>query len=152
MNSLRDPDRSTRKRGLAAIRDAVVKKVSRSGADGDSETMALKKYFADRLAELLIALFGDPVEKCREESLGIYAKGIELGCFDGEDAFAKTASSAVEAVRQRIATPTVIEPSEEIRLGLIELVHALVKRPQASKVVSAILGEIVPILAKGARR
>ena len=41
-------DRSTRKRA-AAIRDAVVKKVSRSGADSDSETAALKRYFADFL-------------------------------------------------------------------------------------------------------
>ncbi len=142
INSLSDSERGTRKRGLSAIKD-VVKKISH-----DKETLG--NFFLEHLAEPLLALFSDPVEKCREVSLDIYTRVIEAGCMDENDAlFSKIATDAFCAVRQRVGVATIVEPSEEIRLGLIELVHVFVKHRKASAFAAAILGDIVHILVRG---
>ena len=152
VNSLSDPDRSTRKRGLSALGDIMfARKARRAPSGGDLDEKVLKRFFVDHLAGPLVGLFGDPVEKCRELSLDMYSKSIDAGFLAEREHFAKAAAGVVRAAQSRLGAPTVVEPSEEIRLSIIAVIRKLVEHTGAECVVGSLLGDIVHVLAQGLR-
>lgn len=113
VNSLSDPNRASRKRGLDGIKTELF------GKDLPCETVT--NMYRD-LQGPLVLLMADPVEKCREITVTIVEKYIEL---TGD--IESTSPLIVPMLVQRLGQQDLIEPSEELRLQLTQLATALVQ-------------------------
>ncbi len=68
INCLHDPDRLTRKGALASLRMALLPQDNGKQPPPPKEE-ALRKFLVDTLLGPLVALFADPMEFCREQSM-----------------------------------------------------------------------------------
>ncbi|NXT01149.1 DAAF5 factor, partial [Jacana jacana] len=84
-------------------------------------------------------LAGDAAERCRELALQLLRHGLSYGDQPGE-----ALPILLPALAQRLCTPQGAEPSEELRLGLVQLLSLLLQRCGAALV--PYLTEVIRIL------
>ncbi|XP_067946084.1 dynein axonemal assembly factor 5-like isoform X2 [Watersipora subatra] len=113
VNSLSDPNRATRKRGLEGIQKELF-----TGSDCNKDALQI---VYKTLQPMSIKLLSDPVEKCRELSITLIQKYIDV-THDAESVL----PSIVPCLVQRLGQQDITEQSEELRLQLSELITTLV--------------------------
>ncbi|XP_053327165.1 dynein axonemal assembly factor 5 [Spea bombifrons] len=132
LNCLNDENKSTRKRALASIQREIEDKRLSSGA--------MQEVFGELLKPLLKCL-SDPMEKCRELSIQIIAH-----CVRNVPRPEEALPYLIPAVAQRLGNPEIVEPSEELRLALTELLALLVE--VCGKKLGPYLDEMIRILQR----
>ncbi|EDV28055.1 uncharacterized protein TRIADDRAFT_53253 [Trichoplax adhaerens] len=109
INCLEDDDRSTRKRAIEKISSETVGRRDQLNQD---ELQDLFKA----IIKPLLKRFSDPVEKCRQLSIKLTSSFLSKVKNYGD-----ILPYLIPCVRSRLATPEIVEPSEEIRLQLMKL-------------------------------
>lgn len=113
LNCLNDDNKSARKRALEAVkRDTIEQRLS-SGA--------LQELFAGLLKTLLKCL-SDPAETCRDSSIQIIT-GFIRSVPKPEDSL----PYLMPALAQRLGGKEILEPAEELRLALVEMLSLVVE-------------------------
>uniref|UniRef100_A0A8C5QE17 Dynein axonemal assembly factor 5 n=1 Tax=Leptobrachium leishanense TaxID=445787 RepID=A0A8C5QE17_9ANUR len=113
LNCLNDDSKFTRRKALVAIQQEAQNKRLSSGP--------LQEVFAELLRPLLRCLT-DPMEKCRELAIQIISH-----CVGNVPRPEEALPYLIPAVTQRLGNPEIVEPSEELRLALAELLTLLVE-------------------------
>lgn len=132
LNSLNDPNRGTRKRGL----DGINKELFATQISEENVRLMYKE------AQMpLLKCIHDPVEKCRELSIGIVSKYFEKY---GDVELLMPA--LVPYLVQRLGQQDIVETSEELRLQLIQLTTAVIIC--AGKRNAVYLDDLVQILQR----
>ncbi|XP_075035743.1 dynein axonemal assembly factor 5 [Mixophyes fleayi] len=132
LNCLHDDNKSTRKRALAAIqKEAEDKRLS---------SAVLQEVFGELLKPLLKCL-SDPMERCRELAVLILSY-----CVTNVPRPEESLPYLVPAITQRLGGPEIVEPSEELRLGLTQLLILLVE--VCGKKLRPYLDEMIKILQR----
>ncbi|KAM6079461.1 dynein axonemal assembly factor 5 isoform 2-T2 [Theristicus caerulescens] len=134
LSCLQEPDcgRAARLRALEAIR-AEVQERPLSGA------VVQEVFGAQLVRPLARCLVGDAAERCRELALQLLRHGLSHGDRPGE-----ALPVLLPALAQRLCPPQGFEPSEELRLGLVQLLSLLLQRCGAS--VAPYLTDVIRIL------
>ncbi|KAM4631833.1 dynein axonemal assembly factor 5 [Discoglossus pictus] len=132
INCLNDENKSTRRRALGAIQQEAVDRQLSSGL--------LQEVFGELLKPLLRCL-ADPMEKCRELSILIITH-----CVRNVPRPEEALPYMMPAVTQRMASPEIVEPSEELRLALTELLTLTVE--VCGKKLTPYLDEMIRILQR----
>ncbi|NXQ52942.1 DAAF5 factor, partial [Anthoscopus minutus] len=100
----------------------------------------LQEVFAARLLRPLSrCLAGDAAERCRELALQLLRHGLSHG-----ERPCEALPVLLPALAQRLCPPQGAEPSEELRLGLVQLLSLLLQRCGAS--MAPYLGDIARVL------
>lgn len=134
INCLGEESRNTRKKALESIRnDTVNRKPALESSD-------LGPIFSEVLKPLLKTFF-DPVEMCRELSVAIVCRFFQK-VSDPEERY----SYVFPVLVQRLGQQDITEPSEEMRLKLMELFSVLVDR--SGEKLPAYLEDSVKILQR----
>ncbi|XP_070187800.1 dynein axonemal assembly factor 5-like isoform X2 [Littorina saxatilis] len=116
INCLGEDNRNLRKKALESIRNDTIKRKPAL------QTADLDPIFSEILKPLL-KTFSDPVEKCRELSIGI-VHGFFEKVSDPEERL----SYVFPILVQRLGQQEMVETSEEIRLQLMELMSLLIDK------------------------
>lgn len=132
LNCLNDDNKNTRRRALAAIQKEVEDKRLSSGA--------LQEVFGELLRPLLRCL-ADPMEKCREVSIQIITY-----CVTNVPRPEESLPYLIPTISQRLGHQEITEPSEELRLGLSQLLTLLVE--VCGRKLGPYLDEMVRILQR----
>ncbi|KAF1656859.1 UNVERIFIED_CONTAM: Dynein assembly factor 5, axonemal, partial [Eudyptes robustus] len=134
LSCLQEPDcgRAARLRALEAIR-AEVQERPLSGA------VVQEVFGAQLVRPLARCLAGDAAERCRELALQLLCHGLSHGDRPGE-----ALPVLLPALAQRLCPPQGFEPSEELRLGLVQLLSLLLRRCGAS--VAPYLTDVIRVL------
>lgn len=134
INCLGEENRNTRKKALEGIKkDTLQRKPPLAASE-------LQLIFSE-VAKPLLKIFSDPVEKCRELSIDIireYMKNV-----DKPD---ESLPYVIPVLVQRLGQQEIIEPSEEIRLMLIEFLSEILEN--SGKKLSVYLDDLVRILQR----
>ncbi|XP_063284965.1 dynein axonemal assembly factor 5 [Pelobates fuscus] len=113
LNCLNDDNKFTRRKALGAIQqEAQDKRLS---------SVALQEVFGELLKPLLRCL-SDPMEKCRE-----LATQIASHCVSNVPSPEEALPYLIPAITQRLGSPDIVEPTEELRLALTELLALLIE-------------------------
>uniref|UniRef100_A0A4W5MN93 Dynein axonemal assembly factor 5 TPR repeats domain-containing protein n=1 Tax=Hucho hucho TaxID=62062 RepID=A0A4W5MN93_9TELE len=113
LNGLNEDSKTTRKRSLEAIKRETIDKGLSSGV--------LQKVFTCLLNSLLKCL-SDPMERCRETA--IHMLGDFIRCVpQPEDSL----PYLMPALTQRLGGKEIVEPAEELRLSMVEVVTLTVE-------------------------
>ncbi|XP_062607964.1 dynein axonemal assembly factor 5-like [Saccostrea cucullata] len=134
INCLGEENRNTRKKALEGIKkETLLRKPA-------LEASELQLVFSE-VAKPLLKVFSDPVEKCRELSIGIFRE------FTNKVEKADESLPYVMPVLvQRLGQQEITEPSEEIRLMLSEFLTQIVEF--SGKKLSVYLDDIIRILQR----
>ncbi|NWS51518.1 DAAF5 factor, partial [Chunga burmeisteri] len=134
LSCLQEPDcgRAARLRALEAIR-AEVQERPLSGA------VVQEVFGAHLLRPLARCLTGDAAERCRELALQLLCHGLSHG-----DRPSEALPILLPALVQRLYPPQGFEPSEELRLGLVQLLRLLLQRCGTS--LAPYLTDVIHIL------
>ncbi|KAG2455812.1 DAAF5 factor, partial [Polypterus senegalus] len=133
LNCLNDENKSVRKRALEGIRREVVER----GLPGGVLQLLLSSLLKPVLRSLL-----DPMERCRELATEVLRHFIR-SAHRPEEAL----PYLLPALAQRLGGPEIVEPAEELRLALLELVTLTVE--VCGKKLSPYLDDMVRILQRG---
>ncbi|RHY29489.1 hypothetical protein DYB32_005433 [Aphanomyces invadans] len=136
VNCLSDPQRMVRKRALEKL-SQVSDLVAKFGQD------QLVQFFHAQLMTPLLQCIGDPVEKCRELSLVACTAFGTMGAFNTEE----RVNAVIVTIYGRVGKAPFVETAEEIRLLLLELLHAVLQRTPAEYSLSA---EVMDVVGKTA--
>jgi len=119
LNCLQDQNRLARRRALEAIRNEIF--------SGQTNSVDDRVVCASGVVEIIIRpllrAFSDSVEKCRELAI---ITVIEV--FESTQEPSSLLQCVIPTLVQRLAQPEIVEPSEELRLKLVELMHSAVQR------------------------
>ena len=118
LNRLVDADRGTRKRGLERLlTDLPWESWEKSG---------LKEYFLVQVLPSLLLLYQDSVEKCRELSYKLTYKALETipSLLEGGDAL----MSILKGLCNRINEVPFLEPAEELRLQIVDIIYLMIDK------------------------
>ncbi|XP_051790072.1 dynein axonemal assembly factor 5-like [Erpetoichthys calabaricus] len=133
LNCLSDENKSVRKRALEGIRREVVER----GLPGGVLQLLLSSLLKPVLRSLL-----DPMERCRELATEVLRHFIRSAHRPEE-----VLPYLLPALVQRLGGPEIVEPAEEVRLALLELVTLTVE--VCGKKLSPYLDDMVRILQRG---
>ncbi|RQM31047.1 hypothetical protein B5M09_007051 [Aphanomyces astaci] len=136
VNCLSDPQRMVRKKSLEKL-SQVSDLVAKFGQDH------LLQFFHAQLIKPLLVCVADPVEKCRELSLRGSIDFAKLGAFNSEE----RVRALILAIYGRVGKAPFVETAEEIRLLLLELLHAVLQRTPTEQSLPA---EVMDVLGKTA--
>lgn len=134
LNCLASENKATRKRALEAIKKEVVKK--QPGTD----PVILNKVLHELIRPLL-TMFSDPVAACREQVIAMLSEIIEQ-VSDPHDFL----QFIIPVLVQRLGQLNVVEPMEEVRLQLVELMHKLIELN--TKRIAPYLDDLIKILQR----
>ena len=134
VNSLSDDNRNSRKVALIAINKELFK-------NNTSTPSVIQKILLGTLIKPYLKLLSDPVEKCRSLSLSFIKD-----CFDIIEDKHEVLRYVVPVMVLRLGQKEVVEPSEEIRLFLVEFLECLIIN--CSTQISPYLDDIVTILQR----
>ncbi|CAM9495550.1 unnamed protein product, partial [Scytosiphon promiscuus] len=139
VNCLSDPDRSTRKRALTKLRKAIFQ-------EAKIPEVVLRGFLTRHLAERLVGMLADPVEKCREMAGGLLLEFV--GAVDDvrPDA-AALAKQLFPMAGTRIGSVPLVEPAEEVRALVLRLCGALLRGKSAESFGSEVAEEACGILS-----
>ncbi|XP_069503334.1 dynein axonemal assembly factor 5 [Ambystoma mexicanum] len=132
LNCLQDENKATRRRALGGLRQAL--------QDPGLSSAALQAVFSSLLSPLLRSL-ADPAESCRELSLELITQGLH-----GLPQPHQALPYLMPALLQRLGQQTIVESSEELRLGLVQLLSLAVEVCGAR--LAPYLDEMVRILQR----
>lgn len=134
INCLGEENRNTRKKALESIKkDTLERKPPLAAPE-------LQLVFSE-VAKPLLKIFFDPVEKCRELSINIireYMKNVEKPD--------ESLPYVIPVLVQRLGQQEITEPSEEIRLMLIEFLSEILEF--SGKKLSVYLDDLMRILQR----
>jgi dynein assembly factor 5 len=116
INRILDADRLIRKKGLQKLLEELPWNIPEQFA-------SLDLLFSHDLLVHLFSIIADPVEKCREISIQILLKYIEI-CND----VSPFASNLISVISQRIGDNPFPEPAEELRLQSAIVLENLLKK------------------------
>lgn len=116
LNRVFDSDRTTRKRGLQKLLEDLP-------WEEKTEKEYLDDFLVNSLFKALLTTISDSVEKCRELTLQLVKKVLEICCLSDENQLA-----LVQVACNRIADVPYAEPSEELRLHVAEIIFTIVKK------------------------
>lgn len=125
LNCLQDENRNTRKRALEAIRKEILPLTTNettSGAEGEPSSLVTQRGFQETVLRPLLRIFSDQVEKCRELAICTVDELIRTGPEAGD-----FLQFLIPTLVQRLGQPEITEPSEELRLKLVQLTTRLVE-------------------------
>lgn len=131
LNMLADGDRNIRRQALNDFKKAV---------NNTKDDKILIYFYRERLCKRLVLCLEDQVEKNRELSIEIIMVMIEKAGFEEESQI------LLPAVAQRMIKTPFAEPSEEVRVQLIELLEVCLEANKEQFVPS--LGAITLMLAR----
>ncbi|XP_062387628.1 dynein axonemal assembly factor 5-like [Sardina pilchardus] len=113
LNCLNEDNKSTRKRALETIKKETI--------DKGLSSVVLQEIFASLLKSLLKCL-SDPMERCRE--IAIHMIGDFIRCVpQPEDSL----PYLMPALSQRLGGKEIVEPAEELRLSMLEVISLTVE-------------------------
>ena len=115
LNCLQDQNRLTRRRALEAIRNEIFSR--------DTNSVAPDRGVVEAIIRPLLRVFSDPVEKCRELAIRTVSEVLQLT----QEPYSFL-QFVIPTLVQRLAQPEISEPSEELRLQLIELTRSTIDR------------------------
>ncbi|QDZ21938.1 hypothetical protein HOP50_06g44790 [Chloropicon primus] len=147
VNCLTDANRNTRRTGAERLRrrlledDKFAEKAGKAGEGGESLFPSL---LTDALLVPMTRLLNDQAEKCREAAL-LFAKAAAEVLPNTSLLFQRT----VPAVKARVGSDQVAEPSEELRLWMIQLLRGEMSKKCDKSHVQAYISEIVAVVVKG---
>ena len=131
LNCLSDANKTTRSRAIKRLEKALFKSSDREGA---------QLYFRETLLPLLLELFADRVEKCREGAITFVARWATEACEPNvaaellarvvpciRDRFAKAEGGGSGSGLASAAANGFAEECEELRLQLVQLLESFVK-------------------------
>ncbi len=134
INCLSDSNRATRKRALESIRKVLF----------PADTSLASDVLHDVLVELikpLLKLVSDPVEKCRELTVGLLRQCL---CHvTSPEAFLPY---IIPVLEQRLGQQEILEPSEELRLECVEFMDEVIAA--SGKNITPYLNGIVTVLVR----
>jgi len=110
LNCLQDQNRATRRRALETIRNELLS----SENNGNVVAVVIRP---------LLRAFSDPVEKCREIAIVAVSETVA-----STSEPCSLLQCVVPTLVQRLAQPEIVEPSEELRLKLVQLIRSAVDR------------------------
>ena len=134
INCLGEENKMARRRALESIKKDTV------GRNPSLSPSELKSLFNDLLKPLLKE-FSDPMERCREISVDTVKKFLCL-IPSPEDSL----PYIMPVLVQRLGPPEIIEPSEELRLQVVELLKEIVE--SSGKKNSVYMADIIKILQR----
>ncbi|KAG6609452.1 Elongation factor-type GTP-binding protein [Phytophthora cinnamomi] len=139
VNCLADPDRSVRRRAADKLHRALQNEASRVSA------AVLRALCTTSLQRpLLQCAESDVVEKCRERALTSLLFLCEHGALEPSDATLKELVALANARLGKLPYP---EPTEEIRLLVLQLLHAFLKQLAAVADAPTSLRDVISELA-----
>ena len=129
INCLTDPNRSTRRRALGKFLKVFNEKPKKNVRQVHAT------FFIQSLRSPLLACLCDEVEKCRELSTTLFTHFITNVLTEDSDQPAIVAlfTSIVPILKERVGTIPFTEPTEEIRLVLIDLFNIFLQHPAVIK-------------------
>lgn len=134
-----DPDRQARRLAADRLRHRLLEDSRFSDKTKDLRT----SIFSETIVAPICRMLADPAEKCRFSALNFVKATAEI-----LDDTAVLLQHAVPVLRKRMAQANIIEPSEELRLNIVQLLCGpLLKKGGAF--LEDYLEEIVPIILKG---
>ena len=113
LNCLQDQNRLTRRRALETIRREIK-------AD---DRVAPEQRVVEIIIRPLLRAFSDPVEKCREIAIKTVSEVLEL-----TEEPCTLLQYIIPTLVQRLAQQEIVEPSEELRLKLVQLMRSAIGR------------------------
>ncbi|KAL3876674.1 hypothetical protein ACJMK2_034478 [Sinanodonta woodiana] len=134
INCLDEENKMSRRRALESIRKETIARKP------PLETSELKPLFNELLKPLLKG-FSDPVEKCRELSVQIIREFLKV-VPDPVDSL----PYIMPLITQRLGQQDITEPSEEVRLELVELLVEIVEFSR--KDIAVYLEDMIRILQR----
>ena len=134
VNCLNEENRNTKKRAIEGIKKEVLGKTPKVDEATLQDVLSV-------LIKPLLKLVSDPVEKCRELSITVIAD-----CIDRVSKPEEFLSYIIPVLVQRLGQQEITEPSEELRLMLVELLTKLVEL--SGKCLAAYLDDLVKILQR----
>lgn len=132
LNCLSEDNKSTRKRALEAIKKETVDKGLSSGV--------LQEVFSSLLKPLLKCL-SDPMERCRETA--ILMLGEFIRCVPKPE---ESLPYLMPCLAQRLGGNDILEPAEELRLSLMEVLTLTVE--VCGKQLAPYLNDMINILQR----
>ncbi|GMF27325.1 unnamed protein product [Phytophthora fragariaefolia] len=139
VNCLADPDRSVRRRAADKLNRALQNEVSRV-----SVSVLRAQCTANLQRPLLQCAESDAVEKCRERALTALLFLCERGALESSEATLKELVALANARLGKLPYP---EPTEEIRLLILQLLHAFLKQLAAVGDTPTSLRDVITELA-----
>lgn len=132
LNCLNEDNKATRKRALESIKKETVNKGIPSGVLQEVLSSVLKP---------LLKCMSDPIEKCRETTIAIITEFIR--CVPTPE---ETLPYLMPCLAQRFGDKDILEPSEELRLSVMELLTLTVE--VCGKHLAPYLNEMINILRR----
>lgn len=114
INCLSEENRNTRKRALEGIKKDTLQR------SPPLDKTELQTVFSEVLKPLLKTV-SDPVEKCRELSISILSEFLQSVPIPGE-----CLPYVMPVLVQRLGQQDIVEPSEELRLQMVEMLSQIV--------------------------
>jgi dynein assembly factor 5 len=139
VNCLTDPDRSVRRRAVDKLHRALQSEASRVSA-----SVLRSQCSANLQRPLLQCAENDAVEKCRERSLTSLLFLCERGALEPSDTTLKELVALANARLGKLPYP---EPTEEIRLLILQLLRAFLKQFAAVEDTPTSLRDVISELA-----
>jgi dynein assembly factor 5 len=140
LNCLSDPNRGTRKRALEKLTKTLTGASLPAGVT--AETLAT--YFSENLQAPLLTLLADPVEKNRElacELISRFAKSVLPDV-------TPLVREAVPILKSRLGEKMIVEPAEEIRLVMFQLLNLLLSKEHCWAALPDLMEDISAIVSK----
>ncbi|XP_053551100.1 dynein axonemal assembly factor 5 [Bombina bombina] len=132
LNCLSDENKSARRRALVAIQQEV---------EGSLSSSALQEVFEEQLLRPLLRCLSDSTEKCREIAILILSH-----CVRNVPMPQNSLPYMIPAITQRLGGQEIVEPAEELRLSLTELLTLIVE--VCGNKLAPYLDEMVRILQR----
>lgn len=132
LNCLNEDNKATRKRALDSIRKETV--------DRGLSSSVLQEVFSALLKPLLKCL-SDPMERCRETSIGTITEFIR--CVPKPE---ESLPYLMPCLAQRFGEKEILEPAEELRLMAVEMLTLTVE--VCGKHLAPYLNEVMSILQR----
>lgn len=128
INCLTDPNRSTRRRALGKFAKEF------SAPPTQARRSVQSAFFKASLQQPLLACLSDEIEKCRELSCTLLAHFTNHVLTDPADhtAIYNLFLLVLPIMQNRIGSTPFAEPTEEIRLCLVDLFNTLLQHPAVS--------------------
>lgn len=134
LNCLSNDNKATRRRSLEALRKETVQRQPRL------DPAVLNGAFHE-LCRPLLSLFSDPVASCRELAISVVGEFVEE-VSEPHDFL----QVVVPVLVQRLGQQNVVEPMEEARHQLVQLLHRMVQL--TGKRVAPYLDDLIKILQR----
>ncbi|PSN32857.1 Dynein assembly factor 5 [Blattella germanica] len=131
-NDLKSDDKKTRKKAIERLSKFLYENYSRLD----------KTERVDQIFKSILRCFSDKTENCREEAVNVVIHVINT--YEEEEQYLMY---LMPVLLQRLGGQDIAEPSEEVRLSLVSLMHSVIKK-FTSDSLPPYLNDMIQILVK----